>query len=224
MNVVLAGNIVANPPILYSFRRCPYAMRARMALLASEQIFELREIALANKPADMLQVSPKGTVPVLLLPTGEVIDQSLEIMQWALNINDPQCWLPPDTHYKIQMQHWINQCDGLFKFNLDRYKYPNRFGLHDGLAHRTKGAEFLSSLEQHLAVQGCLGHQTFSMIDAAMAPFVRQFAHTSPDWFANQSWPRLQSWLAAFKNAPLFLCAMAKNPVWKSADVPCFRA
>jgi len=207
-------------PVLYSFRRCPYAMRARMALAVSEQVCTLREVVLARKPAQLLQASPKGTVPVLVLPDGTVLEQSLDIMRWALQRHDPQHWLPatgPDTDAAL---HWIRQCDGDFKAQLDRYKYPHRYALPDGLAHRTAGAEFLQRLNACLSQQPALAGAHWGLTDAAIAPFVRQFAHTDPDWFAAQAWPALQQWLAHFEASPLYLQVMEKVPEWAPEQEP----
>ena len=124
-------------PVLYSFRRCPYAMRARLTLAASGTKCELREVVLAQKPQALVQVSPKATVPVLVLPDGMVLEQSLDIMLWALRRHDPQHWLPTSTLELDSALALITQCDGDFKFHLDRYKYPNRYALPDGLADRS---------------------------------------------------------------------------------------
>ena len=201
-------------PVVYSFRRCPYAMRARLALLASQQACTLREVVLADKPAALLQASPKGTVPVLVLPSGAVIDQSLDIMLWALRCNDPLAWLPADGSPWDAALQWIAQCDGPFKHALDRYKYPHRYALVDGLAHRTQGAEFLERLEAVMAPHGALRSvsigPSLGLADAAIAPFVRQFAHTDAAWFANQPWPALQRWLSAFEASAIFAQVMEK--------------
>lgn len=205
---------LASSPILYSFRRCPYAMRARLALLVSGQRCVLREVVLANKPAALLETSPKGTVPVLVLPNGEVLAQSLEIMLWALRQHDPEHWLSDNGRAKPSALALIAQCDGDFKFNLDRYKYPPRFDLPDGDAHRTQGALFLASLNQCLEENAHLTGAQASLADAALAPFVRQFAHTDPAWFAHQPWPPLQAWLARFEQSKAFATVMEKFPAW----------
>lgn len=209
-------------PILYSFRRCPYAMRARLALQVSGMVVELREIELKNKPAEMLQVSPKGTVPVLVLTNGEVLDQSLEIMQWALAQHDPQAWLAHPTAGAAMQQSLdrIALNDGGFKQALDRYKYPHRYGLADGLAARAEGAKTLLAWEQQLQVQAFLQGAHWGLADAAIAPFVRQFAHTDPAWFAAQAWPHLKTWLARFEASAAFAAIMQKVPVWRSGDPP----
>jgi glutathione S-transferase len=200
-------------PVLYSFRRCPYAMRARLAWLASQQVGELREVVLARKPAAMLAASPKGTVPVLVLPDGQVIDQSLEIMLWALRQHDPLNWLGDDV-LMPEMLQWVARCDSEFKRHLDRYKYPNRFGLPDGMLHRDQGAVFLMELNERLATSAYLSGSIERLVDAALAPFVRQFAHTDPTWFANQAWPHLRAWLTQFEASSAYLAVMQKFDAW----------
>ena len=207
-------------PVLYSFRRCPYAMRARMAVAVSQQHCALREVVLAHKPAELLQASPKGTVPVLVLADGTVIDQSLEIMRWALQAHDPEHWLPPDEAAWARTRAWIAENDGPFKQALDRYKYPHRYALPDGIAHRAAGAAFLQSLNTTLTAQPYLTGLHFGLADAALAPFVRQFAHTDAQWFAQQGWPALQAWLAQFEQSPTFLRTMDKVPAWIPGQAP----
>jgi glutathione S-transferase len=163
-------------PILYSFRRCPYAMRARMAMTISGVAFDLREIKLSAKPQAMLEASPKGTVPVLILSDGTVIDESLDIMRWALMQHDPEDWLARDDAALVATN------DGDFKRALDRYKYPER---HDGdaLIHRDRGLAFLVTLDHRLSSEGQLGGPTRGLTDAAIMPFVRQFASVDRLWF-----------------------------------------
>ncbi|OOG39769.1 glutathione S-transferase [Polaromonas sp. A23] len=210
-------------PILYSFRRCPYAMRARLALAISKQPHELREVVLRNKPADMLAASPKGTVPVLVLPGGEVIEESLDIMRWALARNDPAQWLSPPQASQQEMDALIDANDGDFKRYLDRYKYPNRYPQESegdvagfALKHRSEAAQWLAQLNDRLASGWLLGAQA-SLADMAILPFIRQFARTDADWFAAQPWPRLQSWLAVFEGSELHAGVMAKHPPWEPA-------
>ncbi len=210
-------------PILYSFRRCPYAMRARLALAASGTVCELREVVLARKPSALLQASPKGTVPVLVLPGGQVLEQSLDIMLWALRRNDPQQWLPASEHGMAEALQLIAQCDGDFKAQLDRYKYPNRYALPNGLAHRAQGSQFLQTLNDHLGSHRYLTGNAFGLTDAAIAPFVRQFAHTDPDWFASQDWPALLQWLTAFEASDDYTKVMDKFAAWTEGQpVPLF--
>ena len=208
---------------LYSFRRCPYAMRARLALAASGVTYELREVTLRQKPAQLLSASPKGTVPVLVLPDGVVIAQSLEIMQWALLQNDPQQWLLPRRASPEAMLALIATNDGAFKQALDCYKYPSRY-LHEWHAdaeafahvHRSAGAQWMGELESMLS-DGWLFGREASLADMAVLPFVRQFAHTDAAWFAAQAWPRLRAWLAQFEASALYLGVMQKHPVWYPA-------
>jgi glutathione S-transferase len=207
---------MVNLPILYSFRRCPYAMRARLALLASGLKsgidYEHREVVLRDKPAEMLAASPKGTVPVLVLPNGdgtvEVIDQSLDIMLWALRQNDPHGWLENEE----EALALIAQCDTDFKFHLDRYKYPNRYEQNgqtcDPLLHRSKAAAFAASINTEMVVNcyhlnSCSGNK----YEGCM-PFIRQFSHVDKTWFAAQNWPHLQAALASFEASTAFKTIM----------------
>lgn len=207
-------------PVLYSFRRCPYAMRARLALAISSQRCELREVVLRSKPPEMLAASPKGTVPVLVLPGGEVIEQSLDIMLWALHRNDPQQWLAAPGVALEDMLQLVAQCDGEFKFHLDRYKYPTRYDLNDAALHQAQGALFLQNLNTRLGANVHLLGASPSLADMAIAPFVRQFAHTDPVWFASQPWPALQAWLTQFETSPLYQQIMANHPPWEPGQPP----
>lgn len=203
--------------VLYSFRRCPYAMRARLALRVSGVVYEHREIALKAKPAEMLMASPKGTVPVLCLPSGEVLEESLDIMRWALQQHDPEAWLPDSAEAWDLTHTGIALNDGEFKAHLDRYKYPQRFGLVDGLLHRAQGAELLMRWQDSLQHRRYLSGQRWGLLDACVAPFVRQFARTDRAWFEAQPWPHLAQWLLAFENSEGYLAVMDKHPVWVSA-------
>jgi glutathione S-transferase len=213
----------ATLPVLYSFRRCPYAMRARLALHASGIAVEHREVVLKDKPAHMLALSPKGTVPVLWLPDaqgtmgGQVLDQSLDIMLWALHQHDPLDWLPVSDAGLADALALIAHNDGPFKRQLDRYKYPNRSGLETGAADRDEAALWLHTLDARLRAQAFLAGEQFGLADAAVAPFVRQYAHTDPGWFAAQAWPALLAWLAAFEGSALFDAIMHKHAPWQPA-------
>ena len=207
-------------PVLYSFRRCPYAMRARLAVQASAAEVELREILLKDKPAALLQASPKGTVPVLVLADGSVLEQSLDIMLLALRQHDPLGWLPPDPAGLNEALAFIVKNDGVFKQALDRYKYPARFGLADGLAARAAAAATLQIWEQRLQGQPFLAGAHWGLPDAAIAPFVRQFAHTDAAWFAEQDWPHLAQWLSAFEASAAYTAVMHKVPPWAAGDAP----
>lgn len=211
----------AHLPILYTFRRCPYAMRARLALLASGVAWEHREVVLRHKPAHLLSLSPKGTVPVLYLreqqgglPKGQVLAESLDIMLWALRQHDPLTWLPSSEQAWLDAMACIAHNDGPFKQQLDRFKYPNRYGLSSGLHERDKAAPWLQSLDARLQAQPFLAGRHWGLSDAAIAPFVRQFAHTDPAWFADQAWGFLAHWLNAFESSELFLSSMQKHAAW----------
>jgi glutathione S-transferase len=194
-------------PILYSFRRCPYAMRARMAMLASGAAYIHREVLLRDKPAAMLAVSPKGTIPVLVLVDGSVIDESIDIMSWALAQYDPEQWL---SHIDADL---IEIFDGTFKYHLDRYKYANRLDV-DPLAHRAAGLAILAGLDERLSGQNYLGGATRGFSDIALFPFVRQFAAVDADWFATRGPVAVRQWLAALMASDLFQRAMVPMPLW----------
>lgn len=190
-----------------------------MALAASGQVCELREVALGRKPAALLQASAKGTVPVLVLTDGQVIDQSLDITLWALRRNDPLHWPPTGGVPLEQMLLLVAQCDGEFKFHLDRYKYPNRFERADACDHRAQGVCFLSDLNTRLTGDGYLMGARESLADAAIAPFVRQFAHTDPVWFSSQPWLALQSWLHRFEHSPAYQQVMTTYAPWEPGQL-----
>ncbi len=202
-------------PVLYSFRRCPYAMRARLALLASGQACELREVVLRDKPQALREASPKATVPVLVLADGQVIDESLDIMLWTLRRHDPQGWLAPHEGDLAQMLALVASFDRDFKPLLDRAKYPQRFGLTDGLAARGAALPLLQALAQRLARQPWLFGAHATLADMAVLPFVRQFAAIDDGWFRRQTPPVLQSWLDAWLGGPLFDRAMCRFAPWR---------
>lgn len=209
------------PPILYSFRRCPYAIRARLALHASGMTYELREVHLRNKPAAMLTASPKGSVPVLVLPDGRVIDESWDIMIWALRNNDPAAWLGNNEADVEAAARLVEINDGAFKRALDRYKYAEPAAAPSKLQSRTAGELFLQQLETRLQTHACLHGEAFSIADAAILPFVRQFAGVDTDWFETAPYPRLRAWLQSGVESPLFLAVMHKYPVWQPQAQPC---
>jgi len=209
----IATLLPMNTPVLYSFRRCPYAMRARLALLASGVRCEIREIALSQKPESMLAASPKGTVPVLLV-NGSVLEESLDIMRWAMDQNDVAQWKTEHLLCHADALKLVNLCDHDFKHNLDRYKYPNRYELSDGIAHRELGAVYLRHLEERLTSGANLMGENWTWVDAAIAPFIRQFARTDRQWFDQQAWPFLNQWLERFEESPEFKSVMHKYKVW----------
>ncbi len=201
-------------PVLYSFRRCPYAMRARMAVWISETPCELREVKLADKPAELLAASLKGTVPVLVRPDGAVIDESLAIMRWALERHDPEGWLAGEERALIEAN------DGSFKHALDRYKYPVRYPGSDPHEHREQGVLFLRVLEERLAGSDNLAGPRRGLTDIALFPFVRQFAHTDRAWFDVLPLPRLRAWLKRHLASDLFAAVMPKFAPWRAGQPP----
>lgn len=197
-------------PVLYTFRRCPYAMRARMALAVSGTSCEMREVKLREKPEAMLKASPKGTVPVLVLTDGTVIDESIDVMRWALDTNDPDGWLAGDDAELIAAN------DGPFKHHLDRYKYTSRHGT-DAEEHRAAALEILLTLEKRLDQSTFLCGETLTLTDAAIMPFIRQFAATDRAWFDTQPLPKLQHWLDNQIASDLFAGIMVKRDQWQPA-------
>ena len=193
--------------LLYSYRRCPYAMRARMALSYAGIAYQLHDISLKDKPAGLLAVSPKGTVPVLVLPDGRVLEQSLDIMHWALQQHDPSRWLDID---RDNSQALISENDGAFKQALDKYKYASRFPEQSAASYRSQAEVFLQKLEQALQDQPFLSGAHLSLTDVAIFPFLRQFAAVDANWFAQAAYPKLKAWLQARLESSLFLVVMAK--------------
>jgi glutathione S-transferase len=195
---------------LYSFRRCPYAMRARMALRYSAIEMTIVEVSLKAKPAEMLALSSKGTVPVLQVD-GRVIDESLEIINWALAQHDPQDWkLRDDAKAQALTAALIEENDQVFKLHLNRYKYPERHPESPKEHYRSEGEIFLGKLEGLLETRPFLAAEHQSLADVAVMPFLRQFAHVDRDWFAQAPYPRLQGWLQKFLDSELFVAIMAK--------------
>lgn len=197
-------------PVLWSFRRCPYAIRARLAVRCSGVQVELREIVLRDKPPEFLAASPSATVPCLVTPAG-VIDESLDIMRWALGQNDPENWLnmPPEGF------DWITRCDGPFKHALDRVKYASRYPEDDPEQHLIAARAFFDDLESRLDAW-IFARPTLA--DMAILPFVRQFAHIDKAWFDAQPWPRVQDWLARFMASDAFAAVMPKFPRWQAGQ------
>ena len=195
---------------LYSFRRCPYAMRARMALRYSGVAVNIVEVSLKTKPAEMLALSSKGTVPVLSVD-GQVIDESLAIMHWALAQNDPQDWLLKDDPVGQQLiAGLIEENDQTFKVHLNRYKYAERYPEQPMTVYRAGGEEFLRRLDELLEGRDYLLAEHPSLADVALMPFVRQFAHVDREWFGQTPYRRLQSWLQRFLESELFIGVMRK--------------
>jgi len=205
-------------PILYSFRRCPYAMRARMALAISGAACRLREVVLRDKPQEMLDISPKATVPVLQIEEDKVLEESLEIMLWALSQNDPEDWLG-DSQQQKHMLDLIQQTQDKFKVHLDRYKYPNRYKDIDPIFHREEALKFLKELKQKICTQHFLYGSQPSLADIAIFPFVRQFANTNRIWFDSVAEiDAVQQWLDRCLSLKIFEAIMEKYPQWTGSE------
>lgn len=205
-------------PVLYSFRRCPYAMRARLALRVSGIKVALREVVLADKPQALLDCSAKATVPVLVVDDGRVIDESLDIMHWALRQNDPQHWLSPDAAAQAETQRLVDENDQVFKVHLDHYKYADRYPDKPGEFYRAEGERFLMELESKLSDSPYLLGGQPTLADMAILPFIRQFAHVDFDWFQQSRYVHLQAWLSGLLQAPLFTGVMGKYSRWREDD------
>lgn len=198
--------------ILYTYRRCPYAMRARMALHYAGVKVEHREIELRNKPQSMLRLSPKGTVPVLSVD-GLVLDQSLEIMQWALKTSDPDGWNMLDENIATS---WIEKNDELFKILLDQYKYPNRYPQLKQEVVLAQAIELmLKPMEAALASSQYLLGEKMTWVDVALFPFIRQFSMVDQQKFDALPFPNIQRWLNQHIESKLFISVMEKHPTWR---------
>lgn len=200
--------------ILWSFRRCPYAMRARLALKSSGVQVSLREIILRDKPHEFLAASPKGTVPVLVLQDGTVLEESLDIMLWALKQNDPEGWLDVMRKEPAYCSEFLERLDGEFKTQLDRYKYNARCQPLEAVKQRDLGAEFLCKLDEVLAEQPALSGARHGLLDYAALPFIRQFRGVDTEWFEAQEWGHLKAWLRAFLKSERFEQVMQKYQPW----------
>ncbi len=207
-------------PILYSFRRCPYAIRARIGILYSEVQVELREVVLKQKPQQMLEISQKGTVPVLLLPNGDVIDESIDILHWCLQHSDRQQWKIGDVDLQAEAIQLVAENDGEFKQYLDQYKYADRFPAHPQAYYREQGETFLIKLNRRLERQQFLLGAHITYADVCIFPFIRQFAHVDKRWFYSTNYCSLQRWLNYWLDSELFDNVMAKYPPWHAGAEP----
>ena len=200
-----------NLPILYSFRRCPYAMRARMALILASKKCELREIVLKNKPEEMLQISAKGTVPVLELPN-EVLDESLEIITWAMKMN-PKSVHIFSTKDRLMSESMIQLFDSQFKYHLDRYKYATRYAA-DYSEHRDECKNILENLESKINPYPWIFGEKVSLLDISILPFIRQCKIANPKWFFKQNFKKVIALLNFFEDSDLFIHSMKKYDLW----------
>jgi len=208
-----------NHPILYSFRRCPYAMRARLAIATSGLQVELREVVLRDKPQPLIDISPKATVPVLITSDEQLIDESIDIMFWALQQSDPDGWLKDlNQEQRSVSKHIITNNDGEFKYYLDRYKYADRYPEHSQQYYRQQAEKTLMDLEQRLDSHDYLISEKLSIADIAVLPFIRQFAFVDKEWFDQSPYPLLKQWLEEFITSELFANIMHKYPQWQQGQ------
>jgi len=204
-------------PVLYSFRRCPYAMRARLAIAITSCQVEIREVVLRDKPARLLEISPKGTVPVLLKNDNSVLEESLDIMLWAAESH--AIWQSLDDEQRNESFLLIQENDVSFKQALDRYKYADRYPEHSQQFYREQGEQFLAKLEQRLNQRDGLVSDSLTLVDYAILPFIRQFALVDWDWFSQADYPKLQNWLNTFLQSVLFKRIMQQYKPWQDGDV-----
>jgi len=213
------SNDTSSLPILYSLRNCPYAMRARLAIFKAKQVVLLRDLVLSNKPAEMIAVSPKGTVPVIVLTNGKVIEESLEVMLWALQQTDPADLLHCHQDGALsEMLLLINEFDINFKISLEAYKCAKRYQEDNVAQCRAVCEQYIQQLEQRLTEHAFLMSEEESLADIALIPFIRQFARIERQWYLQSPYPMVRRWLNGYLQSPVFTKVMAKHPLW--ADEP----
>lgn len=205
-------------PILYSLRNCPFAMRARIAIYKSKQPVLLRDLVLSNKPEEMLIASPKGTVPVIVLPDNTVIEESLDVMLWALKTSDPSNLLyKEDSTALTKMLYLIEIFDSEFKTSLEAYKCAKRYKEDNVIECRQTCEVYIRELEQRLNQHDFLISTKESLVDIALLPFIRQFARVERQWYLQSPYPKVKQWLNNYLQSPLFTKVMAKYPLWLDA-------
>tara|TARA_Y200000002_G_scaffold116039_1_gene94971 strand:- start:41 stop:691 length:651 start_codon:yes stop_codon:yes gene_type:complete len=210
-------------PILYSFKRCPYAMRARMALYLSNTVVELREVSLRDKPQSMLEISPKGTVPVLILDDGNVIDESIEIIEWCIKKKKNIFTETLNSDQELFTEDAIKLFDEKFKFHLDRYKYATRYEDVDEILHRESCVEILKTMENKISNKFFFYTDHLNKIDICILPFIRQFRIANPEWFDNHiEFPKVQKWLDNFLKSSILEEIMVSHEVWKKNNTAIF--
>ena len=210
-------------PILYSFKRCPYAMRARMALYLSNTVVELREVSLRDKPQSMLEISPKGTVPVLILDDGNVIDESIEIIEWCIKKKKNIFTETLNSDQELFTEDAIKLFDEKFKFHLDRYKYATRYEDVDEILHRESCVEILKTMENKISNKIFFYTDHLNKIDICILPFIRQFRIANPEWFDHHiELPKVQKWLDNFLKSSILEEIMVSHEVWKKNNPAIF--
>lgn len=202
-------------PILYSLRNCPYAMRARIAIFKAKQTVILRDLVLSNKPKELVTVSPKATVPVLVLTNGTVLEESLDVMLWALNKTDPDDLLQSENEYSLsEILTLIDTFDHNFKVSLEQYKCAKRYRENNVVECREACEQFIQTLEKRLNSHKFLVSNKESLADIAILPFIRQFARVERQWYLQSPYPQVRQWLKNYLQSPMFTKVMAKHPLW----------
>lgn len=207
-----------NTPVLYSFRRCPYCMRAHMALKKSGIQVELREVKLSDMPKEALEISPKATVPILVLSDGSFIDESWDIVKWALEQNDPDKWLGEEKEFLLETEMLVETNDFSFKEDLDHYKYADRHPEQSELEYRQACEEFIEELEEMLTDNRYLLSDQLTAADISVFSFVRQFSMVDKDWFDQAPYPRVQHWLEEIVSSKFFQSVFQKHELWQTGD------
>lgn len=205
-------------PILYSFRRCPYCMRAHMALKYAGLKVILRDVKLSDLPAEVLAVSPHATVPSLAISENEYMDESWDIVKWAVQQNDPENWLGENNEYLNEAEMLVEINDFSFKDDLDHYKYADRYPEHPMEYYRENGEEFLEELTELLQQNTFLSADHITITDIAVFPFIRQFAMVDKEWFDKSPYPELQRWLLAMLSSEWFIEAFKKHETWETGS------
>ncbi|WOH39076.1 glutathione S-transferase [Thalassotalea fonticola] len=200
-------------PVLYSLRNCPYAMRARLAIYKSKQPIELRDVVLTNKPKAMISASAKGTVPILVLTSEHVIDESLDVMLWALNESDPDDLLHGENSL-TDILNLIHQFDDEFKTCLEQYKCAKRYHESNLSECRQACEVYLKDLELRLTDHDYIIDEKESLADIALLPFIRQFAKIERQWYLQSPYPNVKRWLNRYLQSAMFTKVMAKYPLW----------
>ena len=216
--ISLTGSYMTQVPILYTFRRCPYAMRARMGLAYAGLNFQIREVDLKHKPREMLDISPKATVPVLLTEGSIVLEESLDILLWSLTENDLDGWRDYSVAELSQMEALVEENDEVFKEHLDHYKYSDRYPAESKHTYREQCEIFLERLESQLRKTTFLFGKRISYADVAIFSFIRQFSNVEPLWFQSAPYPHLKKWLAHFLVSDVFEAIMKKYQPWSVGD------
>lgn len=211
-----------NDFIFYSFRRCPYCMRAHMGLKISGVKIELREVELKQMPAEILTITGKATVPVLILNDNNVIDESWDVLKWALLKNDPDNWLGDNQKFVMQAEMLVETNDFSFKNDLDHYKYADRYPEHSVLYYRQVCEDFIEELEQMLSAHSYLLANQISIADIAIFPFIRQFSLVDKNWFEQSNYTHVRTWLNALINSPLFQKVFQKHALWQPGNKPVY--